>query len=117
MMIEEMTHMISKRPGDPIGILIIASLVRDDFPWLYEIALEAYRATKGRSIACARDALRTFRDATEMTLRGPFAELGIIDKESHMHIRELPMIIDHFVDQVESCLPNPAEKHRSTNPI
>ena len=28
--------MISKRSDDPIAILIIASLVRDDFPWLYE---------------------------------------------------------------------------------
>lgn len=43
MMMEEFLHM----PGpesEPVGILIFASLIRDDAPWLYEIAIEAYRA-------------------------------------------------------------------------
>lgn len=45
MMIQDMMHM-SGEPDDPIGILLVASMVRDDMPWFYEIALEAYRAIK-----------------------------------------------------------------------
>lgn len=101
MMIDEMAHMISKRPGDPIGILIIASLVRDDFPWLYELGLEAYRAAKGRNAEGARDALRAFRGATEAT-RGPFMfEMGFGDKEAQMIMRQLPEMIDHYMESLE----------------
>lgn len=99
MMIDDMAHMISKRTGDPIGILIIASMVRDDFPWLYEIGLEAYRRAKGGNLERAREALRTFRDAAEVTVRGPFMEeMGMGNKDTHMMLRELPMVIDHYME-------------------
>jgi hypothetical protein len=104
MMIEEMSHMIGRSEGDPIGILIIASLVRDDFPWLYELGLEAYRATKGRNIESARESLKMFMDATEATFHGPLADMGFADKESHMMMREFPMFIHHYVERVESGL-------------
>ena len=45
MMFEDMLHM-SGKPGDPVGVLMAASMVRDDSPWLYEIAMESYRAIK-----------------------------------------------------------------------
>jgi hypothetical protein len=45
MMIEEILHM-SGDPSDPVGILVVASLIRDDLPWLYELAMEVYRAAK-----------------------------------------------------------------------
>jgi hypothetical protein len=97
MMIDEMAHMITKRPGDPIGLLIIASIVRDDFPWLYEIGVEAYRIAKTGKPEEVQEALKVFRDAAEVTVRGPFMEeLGPMNKESQMMFRELPMIIDHY---------------------
>ena len=46
MIIDELSHMISRGEDDPIGILIISSFVREDFPWLYEIGIEAYRMAK-----------------------------------------------------------------------
>jgi hypothetical protein len=100
MMVEQMAHMISKRSGDPICILIIASLFRDDFPWLYEIGLDAYRAAKGRNIENAHDALRSFRNAAEATMGGPFIDDMGFGKESQMMLRDLPMIIDHYSENV-----------------
>ena len=110
MMIEEMTHMIGRREGDPIGILIIASLVRDEFPWLYEIGLEAYHAAKGRNMDNARAALKTFRDASDATFRGPLSEMVLGDKEAHMMMRDLPRMIHHYVEHIEDVLPRPAAK-------
>ncbi|MBF0559003.1 MAG: toll/interleukin-1 receptor domain-containing protein [Nitrospirae bacterium] len=98
MMIEDMIHRFSRRSGDPIGLLIISSLVRDEFPWLYEIGLEAYRAAKSGSIDEIQDALRIFHEAYDFTLHGPFIdEMGMLQKEAHMMLRELPMIIDHYM--------------------
>jgi len=45
MMMNEMIQM-SGEAGDPIGILMAASMVREDAPWLYELAMEAYRCCK-----------------------------------------------------------------------
>ena len=105
MMIDEMAHMISKRSDDRIAILIIASLCRDDFPWLYEMGLEAYRLSKRGSVEHVRDALEAFRDAADATVRGPYMdEMGIGSKETHMMMRELPMLIDHQITRTLSRL-------------
>ncbi len=99
-MIDEMAHTISKRSDDPIGVLIIASLVRDDFPWLYELGLEAYRGAKSSSLERAHEALRRFRDAAEATIHGPFIEeMGIGGKEAYMMMRDLPMLIDSYMQR------------------
>lgn len=102
MMVDELTHMISRSSDDPIGILIIASLVREDFPWLYEIGAEAYRTAKSGHMEEAEEALRMFRDAAEYTLRGPFMEeMDISPTEMHMMFKELPMIIDHYMHRLD----------------
>lgn len=101
MMIDEMSHMIAHRPDDPVGILLIAGFLRDDFPWLYEIGMEAYRVAKAGSSEATHDALRTFRDACEVTMRGPFLdELGLSSKDAHMMFRELPMVVDHYMHRI-----------------
>lgn len=97
MMIEDMARTISPKNSDPIGILILASFLRDDFPWLYEIGLDAYRAARGLNPRLAEQALRRFRDAAEMTLRGPWAEELVQNRESHMMLRELSEVIDHLI--------------------
>jgi hypothetical protein len=100
-MIDELAHVVSKRPGDPISILIIASLVREDFPWLYEIGLEAYRKAKGDNVKRAYEGLTAFRDAAEFTVRGPFIEeMGLVGKDFPMIMREIPMIIDHHMEVI-----------------
>ncbi len=41
MMFEEIMHM-SEDPSDPVAILLAASMIRDDAPWIYELAMEVY---------------------------------------------------------------------------
>jgi hypothetical protein len=103
--IEEMAHMISRGSGYPIGILLIASLFREDLPWLYEIGMEAYRiAKRGHSLA-AREALEAFRDAAEFTIHGPFLdEIGIAGREVE-GLRELPSAIHHYVMLAKDVAP------------
>lgn len=97
MLIDDMIHMITRRASDPVGILIIASLVRDDFPWLYEIGREAYHAAKAGSTEEMREMLKIFRDASDFTMHGPLMkEMGFYSKEAEMMFHEFPMIIDHY---------------------
>ncbi|MGA2039920.1 MAG: hypothetical protein ABSH42_11630 [Bryobacteraceae bacterium] len=93
MMIDELMHM-SGDPGDPVGILMAASIVRDDAPWLYELAMEGYRTAKsGDPEAVEREIARLHR-FHEGAMRGPFMEeFGFIGKESHMFLMEFPRMI------------------------
>jgi hypothetical protein len=99
---EDMSHVISQRDGDPIGILILASFLRDDFPWLYELGLEAYRAAKRGRSQIAIHNLQTFRDAAEFTLRGPFPEAMGLGARELDELRELPSAIHHYIMRMDN---------------
>lgn len=102
-MIEELVHMLPSGPRDSIGILVVSSLLRDDFPWLYELGLEAYRASKRGDLEQTHRALADFRDAAEFTLHGPLAEeMGIGGKEIEA-LRDLPMTIHHFLEMLSAA--------------
>lgn len=97
MIMDEIIHHAGE-PGDPIGILILASMVRDDFPWFYEIALEAYHALKGGDHATVEREMTRIRHMSEMFMRGPFAEeMGISSREAHMFFMELPQIVEKLI--------------------
>jgi hypothetical protein len=112
MMVEELVHM-SGDPGDPVGILMAASLVRDDAPWLYELAMEVYRAVKsGDSEAIEREVSR-LRRFSEFTRRGPFLEeFGFAGKESQMLFMEFPSILEHMLRRMLEEK-KPQKAHRS----
>jgi TIR domain len=89
-MAREMSHMLAEKPGDPITLLVLASMIREEIPWLYELGIEAYRAAKSGNKQEAHDALRRFRRAAEFTMKGgPIEEFGIDFKAFHMFEREL----------------------------
>ncbi len=97
-MFENIMHMAHPESG-PINILIFASLIRDDAPWLYEIAIESYRIlTSGTQKAKDQliKSLRLLRDyPIPISL---FEELGMMDsKEMHMLMMDGPRIIEKMV--------------------
>jgi len=105
MMIEEMRHMIGMKRGDPIGLLIMASLFREELPWLYELGMEAYRAAKSGLPEETDQAIRAFRRGMELMRHGPFPmeEMAMHPKEMHMLMHEL----EHVLMAAEP--PNPEE--------
>ena len=97
MMIEDMTHMFSTKSNDPVGVLIIASLLREDMPWLYEMGIEAYRTAKSGTPKAATEALRGFQRIVERSMHGPFMEEFMMSsKESRMMMHELPALLEHI---------------------
>ncbi len=101
MMIDEMIRMISRRSESPIGLLIIASVVKEDFPWLYELGVEAYRAAKSGDNRETREAMRVFRDASELSSWSLYEGNGFYSKDARMQLEELPIMIDHYMQQFE----------------
>lgn len=94
MMLRELSHMMSDNPGDPVFMLIWASLVRDQVPWLHEILLEAYRAVKSGDSEEIQEALGRLNRAVECSRRGPWAEeMGYDPHFTHILLREL----EHFL--------------------
>jgi len=86
----ELAEMIGERPDDPITILILASMFRDDLPWLYELGVDAYRAIRNRHPDALSTAQR-FRRAARHLMHGPFAEEVGVD----------PMMLDMALHGIE----------------
>lgn len=102
-MIDQMSHMLSRREGDPVGILILASLVRDEFPWLYELGMEAYRAANKGNLQNTKLAFERFRDAAEFTVNGPLVEEMRLAGGEVEGLHELPRLIHYFLRRVEEA--------------
>ncbi len=87
---------MSGDPGDPVAILMAASLVRDDMPWLYELAMEVYRAVKAGNVEAIEREVKRLRRFSDVMMRGPFMEeFGFGGKESHMFAMEFPRVLEH----------------------
>lgn len=97
MMFEELMHM-SGEPGDPVAILLAASLVRDDLPWLYELAMAVYRSVKSGDAEAIEREMTRLRRFSELMMRGPFMEeMGFGDREQHMFAMEFPRMLEHVL--------------------
>ena len=95
MMIEEILH-VSGEPGDPVAILMVASLVRDDFPWLYELSMEVYRAAKsGNTIDIKREMGRV-RRFSELMMHGPWG-MEFAGKDAQLIAMEYPRMLEHVL--------------------
>jgi hypothetical protein len=97
MMFEELMDM-SGEPGDPVAILMAASLVRDDLPWLYELAMEVYRAVKSGNAGAIEREMKRLHRFSEFMMHGPvMEELGMGNRESHMFAMEFPRMLEHLL--------------------
>lgn len=112
MMFEELLHM-SGEPGDPVGILMAASIVRDDMPWLYELAMEVYRAARSGSAESIERELQRLHRFSEMMMRSPLMEdFGFGRKEYYMIAREFPEMLEHTLKRTLE-LRRPPTKRRA----
>jgi TIR domain len=87
MMMHELIHRTSDGPNDPVQLLYVGSLLRDDAPWLYELALEAYRTLRSGSIGDGQRSVRRFLESFEMLQKGEFSEEFGIDRMTLKMIR------------------------------
>jgi hypothetical protein len=93
-MLRDIGKMIGDKRGDPITIMMMASIFRDDLPWLYEIGMEAYRQAAGGNKVKARESLDKFMRAIDITQHGPFYhELGLGPKIHRGMLKEMEFML------------------------
>ncbi len=115
MMIEEMMHMAGES-GDPVEILMVASVFRDDVPWLYELAMEVYRAVKSGDPAAIETEMARLSHFSEFPMRGAFMEeFGLGGKDSYMFFREFPRQLLHMLNRMVAKK-KPLLRRRSSRP-
>lgn len=103
MMLEEFLH-AGIEPGDPVVVLIAASMVRDDMPWLYELALEVYRTAKTGNHEALERELRRFRLCAKAMMRNPIADdFGYFSDESRIFAIEFPQMLEHMLRRSQSA--------------
>lgn len=108
MMFEEIMQM-SGDPGDPVGILMAASMMREDAPWLYELAMEVYKAVRTGDLDVIERESRRLQRFSEMSMRGPWMrELG--DKDSHILMMEFPRMLENMLKRTLARRLSPDEK-------
>ncbi|MFN0099632.1 MAG: hypothetical protein ACKVS7_13225, partial [Gemmatimonadaceae bacterium] len=95
-------------------LLVIASFFKDDYPWLYELTMDAYRALKNGNAKAAGETFMRLRRAIEFTMRGPFSEDMMGSREMHMMLRELPMMLDHMLHMFEPKPQKPTSRRKPT---
>ena len=98
-MLDELIHVSGKDASGNISILIVASFLKDDFPWLYELAAEAYRKLESGHPDAA-DNLKQFYRLFERITHGPFLwEMGGRSKERMFEIEEMMMFSRHLLER------------------
>jgi hypothetical protein len=119
MMFEKLFHHPMWREfagGNGVPILIIFSMFRDDFPWLYELGAQLYRAIESGDQRAIERARKTLLNTIEMTEHDPFV-LDMLggpgDDESFMMLHHLIHEIDRFIPgpkRLRKREPSPQEK-------
>jgi hypothetical protein len=100
MIIHDMSRMIGEGPGDPMSLLMLLGFMREDFPWLYEIGIEAYRAAKAGQIDELHDLVKRLQRAEEMIMGGPMIEeMGVDPRAAHMLTHEFIRFLTEFRDR------------------
>jgi hypothetical protein len=98
MMIEEIFHVASVEEGDPsLPWLILASMFRDEVPWLAESALEVYRAIQSGIPEQIERSQRNLQSVLRLMRHSKFFHRFVRDdEESFFMLRHLPEMIEHF---------------------
>lgn len=116
-MLFELSHMMGRGRRDPIMLLVVASLFRDEMPWLYELAAEAFRAINSGNKPAAQRAFEQYRGAMKMASSGRMMDLfGNGMKETHFMMREALEFVPDFFDDFEDESPPAVEKTPAVTP-
>ena len=102
MMFEELFHhpMFRESPDHSgLPVLMMFSMLRDDYPWLYELGLKLYSAIESGNSKAIERARRTIENTIEMTLHGPVGEMmgGPGDDDAMMMLHHLVRSMDRYI--------------------
>jgi len=95
-MLNEMMHRFSEEENDPITLLMLGGMLREDMPWLAEVFVETYREIRLGKPDISAKAAKRLRRVVQRMRKSHFMEEFMMDgsKETHIMMMELPMMLD-----------------------
>ncbi|MGY5780287.1 toll/interleukin-1 receptor domain-containing protein [Rhizobium sp. LEGMi135b] len=100
-MFDEFTFMSKEIDDAPTALLLMAGLIREDFPWLAELLTESYREIRSAGPEKAEQILNRLRRSIRYLGRGSMMrELTSSSKEAMLMMDELPMFLDMTLDRM-----------------
>ena len=98
MLIDEILQFSCNREDHPISLLVIAGLLRNDFPWLAEIFTESYREIRDGNAESAERVLFRLTRTIKTLMRGPLMEeMSGGSKDAFVFARDLPRLVDRAI--------------------
>lgn len=99
-MFEEVMHMGINGEDSNIGLLIMISLFKDDFPWLYEIGLETYKGLKiAKTLNEKRKLISAFDRAFEMLGHPMMRDMYGKSEDMYMFSKEVRHYMHRYMDR------------------
>lgn len=115
-MIEELLFRTLSHSRDPSSAwLFIASLTRDEAPWLAELALQLSRAFETHDVHAVDKVRRTISEFADLARHARMFVRGPEDEESYMLMRHLPEVLEHFVRFPASSKEQKAKRSKEEN--
>ena len=100
-MLKELTFEVGATDDPPISLLLLAGLLREDFPWLAELMSEADREIRdGGPDEIGRIYHRLQRTIKHLTHGRMLLELSGGSKETMMMAEESPRLLDMVVNRI-----------------
>lgn len=101
-MIDEIMHTGFSKNKKSYGFLMVLSLFREDFPWIYEMGKETLNIiNSSKKKEDKMNAVRDFREMVEFTWGHPFMrELFYTNKNNLMISKEMPYLLTHYLDEI-----------------
>lgn len=97
------SHKSGWRESSGIGILIAFSVIKDDFPWLYDLAYDLYRTIRDGSPKKIEMTRRQLVAAMEMSRNS-----HLMDYIDAPYDEEMLMYLSHFMHDLEHMLERPS---------
>lgn len=100
MLFDEIMHMGDKR--NPYAFLMTLSLLREDFPWIYDMGKELIDILKSKNTPDEKSvAIREFREMIDFTFSHPLMrEIFGRNKDSMMLAKEVPYSLMRYLDEI-----------------
>ena len=105
MMMEELLHFNRKELGANYGLLVVLSLFKEDYPWLYDLGKDLIDTLKSKKPnEHKREAIRSFTEFLKYsshTMMRFDKRMGG-NKEDMVLLHELPMVLERLLDDISA---------------
>lgn len=100
MMLDEIMHMELKEKNPALSFLMMISLFKDDFPWIYEVGLETYNILKSsKSKEEKEKSLETFEQSLDILGQPMYREMFGKSEELYMFSKDMRHFTRRYLER------------------